>query len=284
MKISEINKKILKIRPSSLLVKVSVMSDLTDLANKLAQIYLCKNVTNEKPCGSCKNCHLLLSGTHPDFISIFSEDSPEESIKISEINKLTSFFQLSSNQGGSRLFCLGLFEELNKTIQNSLLKVLEEPPGDLKILIFSKNFGAILPTIISRCQIITIQEPRESIATQLSERFENLDTTLAMFLEEGKNLNVSRAATACQSYNIDDVINRLLYLMNDLSLIYYNRAPYNFKKFEKNIKRPTSNQENKIKWIDAYWSILNLKRYSKQNPNKTLFLEKVFVEIKNGFN
>jgi DNA polymerase-3 subunit delta' len=113
LKISEINKKILKIRPSSLLVKVSVMSDLTDLANKLAQIYLCKYVTNEEPCGSCKNCRLLLSGTHPDFVSIFSEDSQEENIKISEINNLNSFFQLSSNQGGSRLFFVGVFEVLN---------------------------------------------------------------------------------------------------------------------------------------------------------------------------
>lgn len=260
------------------------MSDLTDLANKLAQIYLCKYLTNQEPCGSCKNCGLLLSGTHPDFISIFSDDNPDENINISKINNLNSFFQLSSNQGGSRLFCLGLIEELNKTIQNSLLKLLEEPPGDLKILIFSKNIGTILPTIISRCQTITIQETRDSIATQLGEKFKNLDDTLATFLEKGKNLNVSRAAIACQRYNINDVINRLLYLMNDLSLIYHNRGPYHFKKFEKNIKRPTSNQENKIKWIEAYWSVLNLKRYSRQNPNKTLFLEKVFVEIKNGFN
>ena len=76
----------------------------------------------------------------------------------------------------STMLFLGDLTDYSDSLQEGMLKLLEEPPTNLSIVIFAQNMSMLKPTIISRCQI-------HLIPTTLV--FQNLDLTL---LEKTKKL------------------------------------------------------------------------------------------------
>ncbi|MGE4610482.1 MAG: DNA polymerase III subunit delta' [Paracoccaceae bacterium] len=73
-------------------------------------------------------------------------------ITVDEVRKLKSFFTLSSADGGWRIAIVDSADEMNKSAENALLKVLEEPPEKTLILLVSHQPAKLLPTIRSRCR------------------------------------------------------------------------------------------------------------------------------------
>jgi DNA polymerase-3 subunit delta' len=71
-------------------------------------------------------------------------------ITVKEIRKLKSFFQLSSADGGMRVAIIDCADEMNTNAANALLKLLEEPPADVVILLIAHQPARLLPTIRSR--------------------------------------------------------------------------------------------------------------------------------------
>ena len=73
-------------------------------------------------------------------------------ITVEEIRKLKSFFTLSATDGGWRVALIDAADELNRSAENALLKILEEPPEKVVILLVSHQPSKLLPTIRSRCR------------------------------------------------------------------------------------------------------------------------------------
>jgi len=78
----------------------------------------------------------------------------EREIKIEDIKKLQKEFSLTSFDENSRVVIIRNAQNLNRTAQNSLLKLLEEPPQKSVLILVAENEKKLLPTVISRCQLV----------------------------------------------------------------------------------------------------------------------------------
>mgnify|MGYP003315125327 CR=1 FL=1 len=75
------------------------------------------------------------------------------SIKVSEVDKIHKKAVLKPFLGGNKIFVLWGSETMMPQTSNKLLKILEEPPTDTYFILITNSLQALLPTIISRCQI-----------------------------------------------------------------------------------------------------------------------------------
>jgi len=142
-------------------------------AREWAKLLLCKSPIIEKTdatefadsCGCCQSCRMFEADSHPDFNKVYKEliqftkdgkarktpvDLPIDVIREFVIEKISTRPTLSA----SKVFVVSEAEKLNAASQNSLLKVLEEPPEYCSIILLCTRLERLLPTTRSRCQII----------------------------------------------------------------------------------------------------------------------------------
>lgn len=81
--------------------------------------------------------------------------TPEKSIGIAEVRKISQTITLKPYAGGSRLIIIRDMEKATTEAGNAMLKILEEPPKDNIIILTTNNLNKLLPTIVSRCQVIS---------------------------------------------------------------------------------------------------------------------------------
>ena len=92
------------------------------------------------------------NGTYPDLIII---DTKKEQVKIDDIRRIEDkFSQTSINQLGIKIYIINLIENLRPNEANALLKFLEEPLDDTYAILTTENEYSILPTILSRTEIV----------------------------------------------------------------------------------------------------------------------------------
>ncbi len=78
------------------------------------------------------------------------------SIGVAEVREFENLLSLAPAYGKIRLGIINFAETLTIEAQQALLKTLEEPPPHAKIILETQIIDALLPTIISRCQIISV--------------------------------------------------------------------------------------------------------------------------------
>ncbi|WP_028585927.1 DNA polymerase III subunit delta' [Desulfogranum mediterraneum] len=103
------------------------------------------------PCGRCGGCLQLASGNHPDLVEIRPDGA---AIKIGQVRKLKEALAFAPFAQGYRVVLLEEVHTLRREAGNSLLKLLEEPPHDNIFILIGSSSEAMLPTIVSRCQVI----------------------------------------------------------------------------------------------------------------------------------
>jgi DNA polymerase-3 subunit delta' len=91
----------------------------------------------------------LLFSTHPDFLT-FPPDGPLRQITIEQMRLLKERAQFKPLHGARRVFLIDHIDRANDQAANSLLKILEEPPEHLILLLAAENPYDLLPTIRSR--------------------------------------------------------------------------------------------------------------------------------------
>ncbi|HEX9857211.1 MAG TPA: DNA polymerase III subunit delta' [Paracoccaceae bacterium] len=89
-------------------------------------------------------------------------------IRVDEVRAMKSFFTLSAADGGRRVAIIDCADEMTTGATNSLLKLLEEPPAGVTLLLISHQPFRLLPTIRSRCRELRITPlPAEAMARAL---------------------------------------------------------------------------------------------------------------------
>lgn len=121
-----------------------------DLALFLAKGVNCM-AEGRKPCGRCSSCRKIDTSNHPD-VTIIRDGGA--SIGIDDIRQLQKEIFLKPYEGKKRVSIILQGEKMTVQAQNCLLKVLEDPPGDGIIAITTANPAGLLPTILSRCQVL----------------------------------------------------------------------------------------------------------------------------------
>ncbi|MBO0482510.1 DNA polymerase III subunit delta' [Candidatus Enterococcus courvalinii] len=133
----------------------------------LAQHLFCTHLSDNQPCGVCNNCQRIQNNEHPDVLVVEPEG---QTIKVDQIRRLQTEFSRSGYESKKKVFLIKEAEKMNVSAANSLLKFLEEPPGDFLAILETDAIGRILPTIQSRCQVLHFQElSKEVLIHKLQE-------------------------------------------------------------------------------------------------------------------
>lgn len=146
------------------------------LAIEFAKAIFCKS-ENYRPCDTCSSCRRVGSFKHPDFVYIFPSfgkniEQEQEilasvttnpyarlkpwatpSISIEQIRELRHMSTLKPLEG-KRVVIIAEAEQMTVQAANALLKILEEPPPTMFLILTASKVNALLPTILSRCQEI----------------------------------------------------------------------------------------------------------------------------------
>lgn len=153
----------------------------------LAQAWLCESADAAPPCGRCGSCRLLQSGSHPDLhlllpealrpalgLAAAADDEPGEGgkarrkpsrqIRIDEVRAAIDWVVQSSSRGRAKVVLVHPAEAMNLQAANALLKTLEEPPGQARMLLSAADEARLLPTVRSRCQRIRLAGPPAEVA------------------------------------------------------------------------------------------------------------------------
>lgn len=180
--------------PHALMITGAKGVGLVDFTNRLAASILCDHpMESGDPCHKCSACCLIKADTHPDLMQIFPEEKGK-AIKVDQIRKLVSFSQLQSHYSQRKVIIVNPAEAMNENANNSLLKTLEEPPGDTLIILISHQPSLLPVTVRSRCQKIKISASSMHVTEWLSGKVEadQIQTVLAsgygpLFLETNED-------------------------------------------------------------------------------------------------
>lgn len=135
------------------------------LANQLTERLLCETPNGDIACGTCRSCQLLQTGSHPDFRAIEPEEEGK-AIKVDTMRSMLHFITLSSQYHHYKIVIIEPADAMNKSASNSLLKTLEEPAGDVVIMLITSRPASLPATIRSRCQKLTLESPSQELAEQ----------------------------------------------------------------------------------------------------------------------
>jgi DNA polymerase III subunit delta' len=116
----------------------------------LAQALNCLTPKGQDACGACSSCRRIASGSFPD-VRVLEPDG--KSLKIEQMREqLQADAYLKPMEGRAKVYVLDTAEALTPEAANSLLKILEEPPEAVTIVLVTSQPFALLPTIRSRCR------------------------------------------------------------------------------------------------------------------------------------
>ena len=103
-------------------------------------------------CGTCSTCQRIARGTYPDFQVL--EPDGVSGYLIDQIRELTHDATRAPHEGAYKFYVLLAADQLGGAAANALLKTLEEPPESVTFILIAHNLSSLLPTILSRCQVL----------------------------------------------------------------------------------------------------------------------------------
>jgi DNA polymerase-3 subunit delta' len=149
------------------------------LARELAKALLCARAEGDA-CDECRDCRLVEHGNHPD-LNLFARDAAHSNVHIETARALQDALALKPFQARRKVAVLEEANLLNEAAANSLLKTLEEPPGDAVILLLTTTLADVLPTIRSRCQVLRMRPLSTAVVAEVLEREHGLAADQAAY-------------------------------------------------------------------------------------------------------
>lgn len=190
-----------------------------ELALALAKAWLCETPTPHGACESCGSCHAFEVRTHADLCMLMPETlflamdwpldqktqevldkkerKPSKEIKVDAARDAVTFTQVTRSRGNTKVVLVYPAERMNHITANTLLKTLEEPPGEVKFILATEAAHQLLPTIRSRCLGHTMRWPAfEDSLAWLQTASQPGQAPVAATGEEGEAPKKSRARAA----------------------------------------------------------------------------------------
>lgn len=160
---------------------------LLEVAKFLAKSIICDN-PSPLACDNCITCMRVDDGNYPDFIVY---DGSKATIKKDEVASVeTQFEKTAFETKGIMIYILHLIENVTEQAINSILKFLEEPGKNVYAFLTTNNENSILPTIISRCQVMHLKlvDRHEVIASAIENGVAQDDAELLSYFYNDADL------------------------------------------------------------------------------------------------
>jgi DNA polymerase-3 subunit delta' len=253
------------------------------LALAYAQYLLCDNPTEKDACGECSSCKRVASLEYPDLHLIYpvikkkSTDKPKSEdfisqfrgmfkskpyfsymdwvqelnaenkkagIFVSENESLMHKLSLKSYAGKYKIFIFWMLEKVNLETANKLLKALEEPPEKTIFLLISDQTELILPTILSRAQLMRTQMLQPDEIEEGLHRYYDISENEARKFAVFADGNFNKAASLVQNSDV---------LQDNLEkFAYFFRESYKFdiEEIDKAVNKfKTMSRDNVIEFL-----------------------------------
>ena len=155
------------------------------LARRFAQALSCERADPpDELCGECRACRLISEGTFPDLDIL----APDPTIQVDDVRGLQRRLALSPYEGPWRIALLENFHNASISAANAMLKTLEEPPDQVVLLLTAVAQEQLLPTVVSRCEVIRLRSvASSSILGALEDRQVEPDRSrMLVSLSEGR--------------------------------------------------------------------------------------------------
>ncbi len=207
--------------------------------------------------------NLIDNNIYPD-LRIIKPDG--QWIKKEQILELQEEYKVRSIYNNKRIYIINNAENLNKSSGNTLLKFLEEPNPEIVALLITNNKNKVLPTIVSRCQYISLDSNSETVPIDLDDALD-----CCLIIEKDKQLANLQLV---QKINMYEDRLKIKELFSQMTLIYEKRLleKYNidnkltidetkFDKIAKNntIEEVIKKMQSLIFFIDAMDYNVNIK-------------------------
>ncbi len=124
----------------------------SETAAAFAQALQCDRY-QEDSCGTCEGCRKVSSGVHPDVRWVRPLEG-KTSIGIDQVREVRREAAYGPAEGRWKVFVFCPADTMLAEAQNSLLKLLEEPPERVVLVLVTESAHALLPTVVSRCQMV----------------------------------------------------------------------------------------------------------------------------------
>ena len=138
-------------------------------ALEVARALNCRTPKDNEACGVCSSCIRIskinfptTNVDHDDWKQVFWTDhrdvgivvAPKRVLKVDQMRAIEREANYRPVEGNARVFLVDEADRLNDSSTNALLKVLEEPPSTSYLILITSRPAMLLPTILSRCQMI----------------------------------------------------------------------------------------------------------------------------------
>lgn len=130
-------------------------SNKTLAAYALAQALMCpKGPRGPRGgmCGDCNRCDRVMRRKHPD-VRYFAPAGANGYL-VEQVREIVADTAMAPIQADRKIYILDRVDQLGASSANAFLKTLEEPADDVVLILLARTREAVLPTIVSRCQVV----------------------------------------------------------------------------------------------------------------------------------
>ncbi len=290
------------------LIETNNYVDAFKLVMTFAKLLLCPNYHDGQPnCQNCMQCQMIDDHNFPE-LKIINPDG--NWIKKEQLMELQEEFNKKSIIGNKKIYIINKAEKLNVNSANTILKFLEEPQEGIIAILVTNNLYQLLETIISRCQIISLNGQAQFLENKttyqkIGRLITDNEDDYQNFINDENNQEKIKTIIKFINYYEKNHLKVLLY-MNDywfnyfsdkeniswaiLIIIYFYKDVLNYKincpveifnDYLEEIKKIAKLNEiaslvNKIK-------ILNENRqYLDNNANLNLLMDRIIIQMEEG--
>ena len=140
-----------------------------------------------------------------DWYSFIDIQNKQGQIGVDEAAEINKTLSLKAYEGGYKIMIVWMAEKMNTAAANKLLKLLEEPPNKTIFILITETLSDLLPTIISRCQVLDfLAISEENIASFLVKKF-SVDENIAKKIAHESEGNLNKALKKINNEETDVV-------------------------------------------------------------------------------
>lgn len=223
-------------------------------------------------CGQCRDCQQVDRKAHPDLYiiepTIKDPDNPRElipdvygEIRIQQIRDLGRVINLKPYQAQYRTVVCERFNQANLESSNAFLKTLEEPPSHAIMLLTADNPESLLPTVVSRCEVLRLRPlPIGQVEKELQRR--GADSSQAQLIA---HISGGRPGYAFQLLADSSMLEARNQQLNDLSRMLSASRVEKFSYAEKLVKDRKVMRQTLACWL-SFWRDVLLRTTNADSP------------------
>ncbi len=169
-------------------------SNKTQAAFAFAQALVCpKGAKGPRgsACGACDGCSRAKRRVHPD-VHFYAPEGASAYL-IEQIREIVADVALAPIQAKRKIYIIDRADLMNVNAANAFLKTLEEPPEGVVFILLGRTRESVLPTIVSRCQIVPFRHIPPTEAAAIVSQNTGADAALARQAIEACSGSITRA-------------------------------------------------------------------------------------------